>query len=89
MRQEQRVCMDAMRKEERVYMAQNTIIILSVFLSSYYLLETSSDESYDSRRRQILTKPVKSTNKSSTFPAKHKSYYEETPLKQPHQDAIK
>ena len=30
-----------------------------------------------------------SSNKSSTFPAKHKSDNEETPLKQPHQDAFK
>ena len=29
-----------------------------------------------------------SSNKSSTFPSKHKSDNEETPLKQPHQDAF-
>ena len=29
-----------------------------------------------------------SSNKSSKFPAKHKSDNEETPLKQPHQDAL-
>ena len=29
-----------------------------------------------------------SSNKSSTFPAKHKYDNEETPLKQPHQDAF-
>ena len=29
-----------------------------------------------------------SSNKSSTFPAKHKSDNEETPLKQPHKDAF-
>ena len=57
-------------------------------MSSDDSLETSSDESSGSGRRQIPTKPVISYNKSSTFPAKHKSDNEETPLKQPHQDAF-
>ena len=51
-------------------------------------METSSDDSCDSGTRQKSTKPVTSSNKSSTFPDKHKSDNEETPLKQPHQDAI-
>ena len=57
-------------------------------MSSDESLETLSDESSGSGRRQIPTKPVMSSNKSSTFPAKHKSDNEETPLKQPHQDAF-
>ena len=65
--------MDAMRGEERFHMAQNTIIILSESSSSDDLLETLSDDSSDSRRSKIPTKPVTSSNKSSTFPAKHKS----------------
>ena len=59
--------MDAMRGEERVCMAHNDIII-------------SSDEEYDSGRSQIPSKSVTSSNKASTFPAKHKSNNEETPL---------
>ena len=51
-------------------------------------LETLSDDSSDSGTRQKPTKPVNSYNKSFTFPAKHKSDNEETPLKQPHQDAF-
>ena len=75
---------DAIREEECLRIAQNTIIILSESSSSYYLLETLSAESSGSGRIQIPTKPVISSNKSSTFPAKHKSYNEGTPLKQPH-----
>ena len=48
-------------------MAQNTILILSESLSSYDLLETSPVESSSSGRRQIPTKQVISSNKSSTF----------------------
>ena len=70
-------------------MAQNTIIISSESPSSDESFETSSVESSGSRRRQITNKPVISYNKSSTFPAKHKSDNEKTPLKQPHQDAFK
>ena len=77
-----------MREEECVCMAQNTIIILYESLSSDDSLEKSSDESSDSGRSQIPTKPVISSNKSSTFPDKHKSNNEETPLKQPNQDAF-
>ena len=80
--------MDEMREEERVRMAQNNIIISSESLSSDNSLETSSDESSGSGRRQTPTKPVISSNKSSIFPAKHKSDNEEIPLKQPHQDSF-
>ena len=78
---------DAIRREERVCMAK-TIIISSKSLSSDDSLETSSVESSGSGRRQIPTKQVISYNKSSTFPAKHKSDNKETPLKQTHQDAF-
>ena len=81
MREEERVRMDAMREEERVRMAHNTIMILYEPSSSDDLLETSSDESSGSERRKIPTKPVMLSNKPSTFPAKHKYYNEETPLK--------
>ena len=70
-------------------MAQNTIITSSEYLSSDGLLETLSDESSNSGRRQITNKPEMSSNKSSTLTAKHKSNNEEIPLKQPHQDAFK
>ena len=82
---------DAMRGKERVHMAQNYIEISSDSSSSSSsddLLETSYDESYDSGTSQKPTKPVTSSNKLSTFLAKHKSGNEETPLKQPHQDAF-
>ena len=69
-------------------MAHNTIIISSEFSFSDDSLETSSVESSGSGRRKIPTKPVMSSNKSSTFPAKHKSDNEETPLNQPHQDTF-
>ena len=69
-------------------MAQNTIIISSDSYSSDDSLETSSDDSSDSGRRQIPDKPVTSSNKASTFPAKYKYDNEEIPLKQPHQDAF-
>ena len=72
-REEERVCMDVMSEKEHISMAQNTIIISSDSSYSYDSLETSSDDSYDSGRRQIPTKPVISYNKSSTFPAKHNS----------------
>ena len=88
MREEERFHMDAMREEERVCMAHNNIIISSESSYSDDLLETSSDESSGSGRRQIPTKPVMSSNKSSKFPAKHKYDNEETPFKQPHQDAF-
>ena len=48
-------------------MSHNTIIILSESSSLYESLETSSVESSGSGRRQILTKPVMSSNESSTF----------------------
>ena len=59
-------------------MAQNTIIILSESLYSDDSLETPSDESSGSGRSKILTKPMVSSNKSSTFPDKHKSNNKET-----------
>ena len=77
---------DEMREQEHVYMAQNTIVISSDSSSSDYLLEIYSDESSDSVTRKIPTKPVTSSNKSSTSPAEKNPDNEETPLKQPHQD---
>ena len=74
-----------MREEERVRMAQHNSIIYSESMSSDDVLEKSSDESSYSGRSQIPTKPVMSSNKSSTFTAKHKSDNEEKLLKQPHQ----
>ena len=71
---------DEIREEERVHMAQNTIIIYSEFLFSDELLETSSDESSGLGRMQIPTKTVMSSNKESIFPDKHKYDNEETPL---------
>ena len=82
---------NAMREQERVRMAQNTIEIQSASsssLSSDYSLETLSDDSSDSGTSQKPTKPVTSSNKSSTFLDKQKSDNEETPLKQPHKDTF-
>ena len=82
---------EAIREQERVRMAQNTIEILSDSSSSFSLddsLKTSSDDSSDSGIRQKPTKPVTLSNKLSTFTDKQKSDNEETPLKQPHQDAF-
>ena len=75
-----------MTEQERVHMAQNNIVISSDSSSSDDLLETSSHDSSDSGTRQIQTKPMTPSNKSSTSPAKYKSDNEETPLKQPYQD---
>ena len=69
-------------------MTQNAIIILSGSSYSDESLETSYDESSGSGRRQIPTKPVMSSNKSSIFLAKHNSDNGETPLKQTHQDTF-
>ena len=85
MREEERVLMDATREQERVRMAQNTIIILSESLSSDDSLETSYNESSGSGIIQIPSKPVTSSNKASTLPAKHKSDNEEKPLGKTHQ----
>ena len=60
-REEERVCMDSTREEIRVRMEQNDIIISSELLSSDDSLETSSDDSSDSVRRQIPTKPLMSS----------------------------
>ena len=82
---------ESIREQERVRMAQNTIEILSDSSSSFSLddsLKTSSDDSSDSGIRQKPTKPVTLSNKLSTFTDKQKSDNEETPLKQPHQDAF-
>ena len=71
-------------------MAKNYVEISSDSLSSsssYDSLETSSDDSSDSGTRQKSTKPVTSSNESSTFLAKRKYDNKEIPLKQPHQDA--
>ena len=70
-REEERVRMDALREEERVPLAQNAIII-------------PFDEKYYSGRKEIPSKPVKSSNKSCTFPSEHKSDIEETALKKTH-----
>ena len=48
--------MDVTKEEERVRMAHNDIIMFS-------------DENSDSVRREIPSKPVTSSNKSSTFTA--------------------
>ena len=53
-------------------MAKNAIIILS-------------DDKSNSGKREIPSKPVISSNKASTFPDKHKSDNEETPLVKYHQ----
>ena len=50
-------------------------------------METSSDKSYNSCTRQKTTKPVTSSNKSFTFPAKHKYDNTKTPLKKNHQNS--
>ena len=80
-----------MKEQERVLTAHYYIEILSDSLSSSALkdlLKTLSDDSSDSGIWQKPTKPVTSYNKSSTFPAKHKSDNEEKTLTQPHQDAF-
>ena len=72
-------------------MAHNYIEISSDSLSpssSDDSLETSSDDSFDSGTGGKQTKPMTSSNKSSTFPAKHKSDNEGTTLKQTHQGAF-
>ena len=82
---------DEMKEQERVCMAQNYIEISSDFSSSSSAddsLEASFDYSSDSGARQKTTKPVTSSNESSTIPAKQKFDNEEKPLKQPHQDAF-
>ena len=65
--EEERVRMDKIREQERVRTAQNNTIILS-------------DDESDIGKREIPSKPVTSSNKSSTFPAEHKYDNEETPL---------
>ena len=67
-REEDRVRTGVMREEERVQMADNTIIISSESSSSDKSLEILYVESYGLGRIQIPTKPVMSSNKSFTFP---------------------
>ena len=62
---------DAIREEERVRMSEERIIILS-------------DDNSDSDTSEISSEPGTSSNKASTFPAKHNSDNEETPLKKNH-----
>ena len=82
---------DAMREQECFRMAQNYIDFFSDSSSSSSSddsLETLSDDSSDSGKRQNPTKPVTSSNKLSTFTAKHKPDNEESTLKKNHQDAF-
>ena len=62
---------DAIREEECVPMAEETII-----LSSY--------NNSDSETRKISSEPAMSSNKASTFQAEHNSDNEETHLKKTH-----
>ena len=85
-----KAAMEHAKEKERVHTAHKYIEISSDSSSSSSSdesSETSLDDSSDSSTRQKPTKPVTSSNKSSTFLAKLKSDNEETPLKQPHQDA--
>ena len=88
MREEEHVRIYAMREKERVRMAHNTIIILSESLSSDESLKKLSDDSSDSGRRKIPTKPVMSSNKSSKVTAKQKYDNVESPLEKPHKDNL-
>ena len=56
---------DAIREEERVRMAKETIIL-------------SSDDYSNSETSEISSEPATSSNKVSTFPAEHNSDNEET-----------
>ena len=88
--QAEKSAMEHAKEQERVNTAQKYIEILSDSSSLFsldYLSDTLSYYSYDSGTRQKTTKPVTSSNKSSTFPDKCKSDNEQTPLKQPHQYA--
>ena len=88
--QSAKAAMEYSKEQERVHTAKKYIEISSGSLSSSSSddsSETFSDYSYNSGIRQKPTKPVTSSNKASTLPDKRKSDNEETPLKQPHQDA--
>ena len=61
---------DTIREEERVCMAEETIILLS-------------DDNYDSKTSKISSETATSCNKASTFPSEHNSNNEETTLKKP------
>ena len=78
-----KAAMEHAKEQERFHTAQKYIEILSDSSSSSSSddsSETLSDELSDSGTRQRPTKPVTSSNKSSTFPAKRKSDNEETPF---------
>ena len=80
-----KAAMEHAKEQERDHMAQKYIEILSDYSSSSSSDNSSKiflDGSSYSGTSQKQTKPVKSSNKSSTFPDKHKSDNEETPLKQ-------
>ena len=62
---------DSIREEERVRMAEETIIL-------------SSDDNSDSETSETSSEPATSSNKASTFPAEHITDNEETPLKKTH-----
>ena len=82
-----KAAMEHANQQERVHTAKKQIYLSSnslSYLSSYDSSERLLDESSDSGTRQKLTKPVSSSNKSSTFQVKLRSNNEETPLKQPH-----
>ena len=59
---------DAIREEECVCMAEETITL-------------SSDDNSDSETSETSSKPATSSNKTSTFPAEHITDNEEIPLK--------
>ena len=61
---------DAIREEERVRMAEETIIL-------------TFDDNSDSETSEISSEPATSSNKESTFPAEHNFDNEETPLEKP------
>ena len=62
---------DAITEQECVRASEDVIIL-------------SSDDNSDSETSKISSKPAKSSNKASTFPAEHNSDNEETPLKKKH-----
>ena len=83
--------MEHAKEQERVHRAHKYIQISSDSSSSFSSddsSETSSDDLSNSGTSPKTTKPVMSSNKSFTFPAKLKSANEETPLQQPHQDTF-
>ena len=74
--QAKKAAMEHAKEQKRVHMVWNYIYLLSYSsfsLSSDDSSETSLDDSYDSGTRQKPTKPVTSSDKSSTFSARRKS----------------